>query len=208
MRPARSPLSLALALALALPGALDAQPPRRHVAAFAAGVVGGLVLHESGHLAAGLAYNAHPGTRGVSYAGIPFFAVTHRHVPRRDEFVISSAGYWMQFANAEWILTRHPDLRAHPNSALEGILAFNLATSLVYTGAAVLHEGPAERDPRSMAASLGRNGWPEGAVGAIMLAPALLDAWRWWRPGHPAIAWASRGAKVGAVALTVAAGRK
>jgi len=43
---------------------------------------------------------------------------------------------------------------------------------------------------------------------AIMLAPALLDAWRWWRPGHPVLAWVSRGAKVGAVALTVAAGRE
>ena len=199
---------LVLALAVAFPGTSQPQAPRRHAIPFAAGVVGGLVLHETGHLAAGLAYDAHPGTRHVSYAGIPFFAVTHRPVPRRDEFVIASAGYWMQFANAEWILTRHPDLREHPNSALEGILAFNLATSLVYTGAAVLHQGPAERDPRSMAASLGRDGWPEGAVGAIMLAPALLDAWRWWHPGNRGVVWAARAAKVGAVALTAMAGQR
>lgn len=192
--------------ALAWPAAVVAQSPVRKVATFAAGVASGLVLHESGHVAAGLAFDAHPGAKRVSYAGIPFFAVTHDDVPRQREFVISSAGYWMQFANSEWILTRHPELRREGRRYLEGILAFDVGTSLIYAGAAVLHQGPAERDPRSMASSLGVRGWPEGVVGAVMLTPAVLDAWRWARPGQRTIAWVSRATKVACVALTMAAG--
>ncbi len=39
--------------------------------------------------------------------------------------------------------------------------------------------------------------------GAIVLAPALLDTWRYFHPESKAAAWLSRGVKIGMVALAV-----
>ena len=58
-----------------------------------------------------------------------------------------------------------------------------------------------------MAASLGKNGIPEPVIGLIVLAPAALDGYRYLHPDAKWAKWASRGAKIAAVALTFAAGR-
>ena len=78
---------------------------------------------------------------------------------------------------------------------------------MVYSVAAFARSGPPERDTRGMAVSLGRDGVPEPAIGALVLAPALLDSYRFVRPEATWAKWASRGAKIAAVALTVAAGK-
>lgn len=172
---------------------------------FTAGFASGLVIHESGHLITGTLLNAHPGTKHISYAGIPFFAVTHQPSSPRKEFVISSAGFWMQHLGSEWILSSHRDLRHENAPVLKGIFAFNIATSLLYTGSAILRTGPAERDPRTMAVSLGSRGWPEASMSALILPPALLDAYRYFHPDSRWATWCSRAIKIADVALTLAA---
>ena len=172
-----------------------------------AGAAAGLVVHESGHVITGTIFGAHPGTKPIRYAGIPFFAVTHEPVTRQKEFVISSAGFWMQHAGSEWLLTSRPHLRDEEAPLLKGVLAFNIGVSLMYAGAAVGSLGPPERDPNGMARSLGKNGWPEPVVGAFILAPAVLDAYRYFYPEQHWAAWTSRGAKVAFLALALAAGR-
>ena len=172
-----------------------------------AGAATGLAVHESGHFVTSVMFGAHPGTKPIRYAGIPFFAVTHHPVTRRQEFVISSAGLWMQHAGSEWLLSARPDLRHESAPFLKGVLAFNIATSVMYAGAAMGRLGPPERDPRGMADSLGTRGWPEPAIGAMILAPALLDGYRYLKPNQKWAAWASRGVKAALVALTVVAGR-
>jgi hypothetical protein len=154
------------------------------------------------------AFGAHPTVDRIHYGGIPFFAIGHDAVSRRKEFVISSAGLWMQGASAEWVLTRHPHLRDERAPALKGLFAFHLVTSAVYATAAFGRLGPPQRDTLGIAESLGHDGVAEPVVGVLVLAPAALDAYRYLRPEATWARWASRGTKVLAVVLTVAAGRR
>lgn len=170
---------------------------------FLAGGVTGLTVHEAGHVTAAVVFGANPGTKPIRYAGIPFFAVTHDPVTRPREFVISSAGFWIHHAGSEWILTARPRLVDESAPFLKGMLAFNIGTSVMYSGAAVLKVGPPERDPLGMANSLGRRGWPEPVIGVLILGPAVLDAYRFVKPGHAWAAWTSRGLKAALMALVV-----
>ena len=179
----------------------------RRAISFLGGAATGLAAHESGHVLTGLASGAHPGVRRIRYGPLPFFAISHDAVSRRREFVISASGFWMQHAGSEWILTTRPRLRDEQAPLIKGLLAFNLAASAVYGVAAFGRFGPPERDTRGMAASLGHSGAPEPAIGALILAPAVLDGYRYLRPDARWAAWTSRAVKVALVGLAVAAGR-
>ena len=202
-----------LILAVATPARAQASdpPPQesevRAVLLFLAGGASGFGLHELGHVTAGLAFDAHPRARRLDYGFVPFFSIQHDTVTRRREFVIASAGFWVQHAGSEWLLTARPNLKSERAPFLKGIFAFNLAASAVYSVSAFGRFGPPERDPRGMATTLGKNGIPEPVIGLIVLAPAALDGYRYLNPDSKWAKWASRGAKITAVALTFAAGR-
>jgi hypothetical protein len=165
------------------------------------GGAAGLVLHESGHLVADWAFEEKVVIRKVDYKGIPFFALSHaNNLSPRREFIVSSAGFWSQYLYSEQILTHHPGLRHEPSPFRKGVLTFHVATSLMYSGAAFFKTGPVERDTRGMAESLNIS---ERWLGALILAPALLDTYRYFHPGARWAAWTSRGAKMGSVALVV-----
>jgi hypothetical protein len=168
------------------------------VARFFAGAALGLGIHESAHLVADEAFGANPGVRKVSAGFIPFFAITHEPVTPAREFIISSAGFWAQHVGSEITLSRHPQLRQEHAPLLKGLLVFNVATSLIYTGAAFARRGPAERDTRGIALSADVD---EPWVGVTVLAPAVLDAARYYRPNSGVLRWASRVAKVGGTLL-------
>lgn len=172
------------------------------VAAFLAGGAIGLGLHESGHIAANVASGSTPGFRGVHFGPIPFFAITHEPVSPARAFVISSAGFWVQHGSSEWILSRRPRLRDESASLLKGILAFNVLASVAYAGAAIGGFGPGERDTLGMASSAGiREPW----VGAWILAPAVVDAARYYAGDAAWLRWTSRAVKVGGVLLVMKA---
>ncbi len=171
------------------------------VARFLLGGAAGLGLHEGSHLLADASFGVKPTLKAVRFGPFPFFAITHpAGLPPRQEFTISSAGFWMQHLSSEVVLTRHPDLRAERAPALKGVLAFNVLASVAYGSAAFAHAGPAERDTRGMAVSLGVT---EPWMGALVLTPACLDAWRYFHPDSRWAKWLSRGVKVGAVALVL-----
>lgn len=205
--------SVALLAAGVAPGfAQSPDPPAdesrvRGALLFVAGGAAGFVAHELGHVITGLAFDAHPRARRLDYGPIPFFSIQHDTVTRRREFVITSSGFWMQHAGSEWILTAHPNLVNEEAPMLKGVLAFNLAASTVYSAAAFGRFGPPERDTRAMADTLGKDGIPEPIVGLLVLAPAALDGYRYLNPESTWAKWASRGTKVVAVVLTLAAGR-
>jgi hypothetical protein len=178
-----------------------------HVLVFLAGAATGLVVHESGHVLFSAAFGANPRVRGIKYGPLPFFAIVHDGVTRRQEFVISSAGFWMQHAGSEWLLSERPRLRDERAPFLKGLLAFNLAASAVYATAGLGRFGPPERDTRGMAVSLGDDGVPEPVVGLLVLGPAVLDGYRYLQPDASWAKWASRSVKIAMVVLTVAAGR-
>ena len=164
----------------------------------------GLGLHESGHLLFDVIFGASPGLRPVSFGPIPFFAITHRDVSPAREFVIASAGFWLQHASNEWLLTRNPNLRQTQAPVRKGLLAFNVLASTAYGIAAFAEAGPAERDTRTMARELRID---EGWVGAMLLAPAALDVWRYHRPESDVARWSSRAVKIGMVVLILRAAR-
>jgi hypothetical protein len=214
----RMPIALLALLFVALSGAsAGAQPvplrpaqPAEHAQdekratsalRFLAGALVGLGAHEAGHLVFDVAFDADPSVKRVDFHGIPFFAITHRpDLSPRRELAVSSAGFWVQHAGNEWILTRRPDVRAESAPLLKGILAFNVAASAAYAGAAFARTGPYERDTRGIAEA---SGIDERWVGAMLLAPAALDAWRYFHPESKWAAWTSRGVKIGMVLLVV-----
>ena len=165
------------------------------------GGAAGLTLHEAGHLAANWAFEEKVDIRKVSYKGIPFFALSHSpDLSPRREYVVSSAGFWAQFLYSEQILTHHPNLKNEQSPFRKGMLTFHVVTSLVYAGAAFGRTGPVERDTRGMASSRRID---ERWIGAMILAPAILDTYRYFHPDAKWAAWTSRGVKMGSVALVL-----
>ena len=173
------------------------------VGMFLAGGALGLAAHEAGHLLLDVVFDADPGLRRVEFHGLPFFAISHRSgLPRAQEFAISSAGFWIQQAGSEWLLTRRPNLRGERAPLAKGFLAFHVLASASYAGAALFRTGPSERDTLGMAVG---SGLDERWIAPIVLGPAVFDAWRYYRPDSRGAIWLSRAAKVGGVLLVARA---
>ena len=165
------------------------------------GGAAGLGLHEAGHLVANWAFEEKVKIKKVDYKGIPFFALSHApDLSPRREYVVSSAGLWTQYLYSEQILTHHPNLKNEESPFRKGMLAFHVVTSLVYSGAAFGKTGPVERDTRGMASSRRID---ERWIGVIVLAPALLDMYRYFNPDARWATWTSRGVKMGSVVLVL-----
>lgn len=156
-------------------------------------------MHESAHLLFDEIFDAKPFVESVKFGPFPFFAVSHQAVSPRQEFIISSAGFWTQEATAEWLLTRRPDIRHEHAPLAKGALAFDVLTSIGYGTVALFEAGPAERDTRGMSLI----GIDERVIGAIVIAPAALDAYRYIRPESRWAPWASRAVKIGSVLLAL-----
>jgi hypothetical protein len=173
---------------------------------FLGGAALGLAMHESGHLIFDVIFDTNPRLEGIHFGPFPFFALTHdAGRSPREEFTISSAGFWVQEATNEWLLSRRwcrgastPCTFREENAWIaKGVFAFNVLNSVGYSIVAFAKAGPPERDTRGMATI----GIDERVIGAIVLAPALLDAYRYFRPDSRTAAWLSRGVKVGSVLL-------
>src|SRR5262245_8835050 len=96
---------------------------------FVAGGLAGLAMHEGGHLIFDAAFDAQPHLQRVQFGPFPFFAIAHRgDLSPRREFMISSAGFWVQEATNEWLLVRRPQLRHERAWTLKGMFAFNVLT--------------------------------------------------------------------------------
>lgn len=182
---------------------LQSPPPDAHrlvdSVKFLTGAALGLAMHEGGHLLFDTVFDASPRIKGVQFGPVPFFAIAHRgDLSPRRELTISSAGFWMQEVSSEWLLTKRPSLREADAPLAKGVLAFNVLNSAGYACVAFARAGPFERDTRGMAESIGVD---ERAIGALVLAPAVLDAIRYFKPEARWAKWASRAAKVGSVLL-------
>ena len=105
----------------------DSTSTGKQVVLFLTGAASGLAAHEAGHVIADLAYGEKPGLKKVDFHGIPFFAITHRSGrAANEEFVISSAGFWMQQAGNEWLLSKRPQLKSEQAPFAKGYFAFNV----------------------------------------------------------------------------------
>jgi len=189
----------AAAQGLSVPPADSNQHPITDFVTFLAGGALGLALHETGHVLFDAAFDAHPTLESVHFGPIQFFAITHENnLPWREEYAIDSAGFWMQEATSEWLLTSRPNLRATKAPFAKGLLAFNVLASVGYGVVAFTKSGPPERDTRGMASALGVD---ERAIGVLVIAPAVFDAIRYFKPDAAWARWASRIAKVAGVVV-------
>jgi hypothetical protein len=184
---------------------LQSPPSDEHRAAdsveFLTGAALGLAMHEGGHLLFDVVFDASPRITGVQFGPFPFFAIAHHgDLSPRREFTISSAGFWMQDLSSEWLLTKHPSLRESHAPLAKGVLAFNVLNSAGYACVAFARAGPFERDTRGMADAIGVD---ERMIGAMVLAPAVFDAIRYFKPEARWAKWASRAAKAGSVLMVV-----
>jgi hypothetical protein len=205
-KPSACPLLLVCLVLLAAPGPVSAQPEHqegaqqsdstgKRIASFLVGGAIGLGAHEMGHVVADLALGQTPEIKKVEFHGIPFFAITHPSgLSPWKEFTISSAGFWVQNVENEVLLHRRPNLRSEQAPLAKGVFAFNVITSAAYAGAAFAKTGPPERDTRGMAESAPVD---ERVVGVFLLAPAILDSWRYFHPPSKRAMWASRAIKIG-----------
>jgi len=173
---------------------------QKDLGAFLAGAAVGLVAHEAGHLILDSAVGADVEFKKVNAGPFPFFAITHQPVTAGREFAISSAGFWVQHATDELILTQRTHLRSEHAPFIKGVLAFNVLTSIGYAVAAFAQRGPEERDTRGIAASARVD---EPWIGVTVLAPALLDGARYYKADVPWLKWASRAAKAGGALLII-----
>jgi hypothetical protein len=184
--------------------AAPAQPNERlavDTVKFLAGGALGLAMHEGGHLLFDAVFDAQPHIDPVHLGPFPFFAIAHRgDLSPRREFTVSSAGFWVQEATNEWVLTRRPFLRDEHAWVTKGLVAFNVLNSVGYALVAFARAGPFERDTRGMSDS---SGVDERVIGAMVLTPAVLDAYRYYKPNSPWAKWASRAVKVGSVLLVI-----
>ena len=173
---------------------------------FLGGGAAGLVVHEAGHIATGLAMGADPGFKRLDYGFIPFFAITHDTVSRRREYLISSSGFHAQHLANELLLrrgSRAGGLRASDGAFRKGWLTFNVATSAVYTAAAIGRFGAPERDTLGMARFAGDAGVPEPVIGVMILVPAALDGVRYLCDDPAWARWTSRAVKTGLLLIAV-----
>jgi hypothetical protein len=195
----RSLLVALVTIFLVTPRVVEAQGT---LVKFLGGAAVGLAAHESGHLLLDGVFGAGVDVKRVNAGPIPFFAITHHSVSPVREFAISSAGFWVQHATDELILTRRPGLRDERAPFIKGVFAFNVLTSVGYSVAAFAQRGPYERDTRGMAESARVH---ESWVGATILAPAALDAARYYHPDVEWLKWASRATKIGGALLLIRA---
>ncbi|HSW30297.1 MAG TPA: hypothetical protein VLH75_12510 [Longimicrobiales bacterium] len=171
------------------------------IAKLMGGMATGLAIHEAGHLMVGSLVGADFHLKKVDFKGLPFFAIAHApNLSPRAEYAVSSAGLWMQYVASERILSAHPNLRSERRRFEEGVLAFHVGVSVMYAGAAFAESGPYERDTRGAADALGVS---ERWMGPLVLAPAVLDAYRYAHPDAGWAAWASRGLKLAMVGMTM-----
>lgn len=172
-------------------------------AKFLGGAALAFVIHEGGHLVFDEVFTAHPQVQWVHYGPVPFFAIAPtRPLSARQLFTVASAGFWTQEITSDLLQPRHRDLRHEHAPFAKGMLAFDILTSIGYAATAFAQAGPVQRDTRGMAVSLDV---PEPAIGALILTPALLEAYRYFRPESRWARWATRIAAAGSVVLVVAA---
>jgi len=200
---------------LGFASAAGAQPPsdappatattnaRRDVLTFLAGAGIGLVVHEGGHFVVDEIFDARPHVIPVHFGSIPFLAISpQRPLSPKQLFTVTSAGFWTQELTSELLLTRHRDLHHVHAPFAKGLLAFDVLTSIGYAAVAFAGQGPVERDTRGIAQGLGVS---ERAVGLVVLSPAALDVYRYFRPDSTWARWASRIAKAGSIVLVIQA---
>lgn len=186
--------------------------------AFLGGATIAFVAHETGHLVTNLAYGNTPKLEGITTFGvIPFVAVAPRircsdtgctkHDGSRfsgghpGKYNIVTAGYDVQHLTTEVLLTLEPDLRWRRAPLRKGLFAFDILLSVGYALSSMTGTESNFGDAGTAAdtARLSRT-----TFAAVLLAPAVLDVYRYLQPRSKWAPWASRAAKGSMIGISFA----
>jgi hypothetical protein len=185
---------------------------------FAAGAISGFLLHEAGHVFANLVQGNVPQFQGIlGFGFIPFFTIAPRiHCENdtcykedgsqfwagpRGKFAITSAGYNVQHLTDEIMLSRTPDLRYRVAPFRKGLLMFNILLSVGYATAAITG---IENPQGDLSRSAELIGFHPAYYATMLLIPAGLDIYRYFRPDAKWAPWVSRAGKTAVVGLMFA----
>lgn len=188
------------------------------IALFAAGALTGFLAHESGHLAMNLALGNTPTLDYISVFGfIPFFSIdpqlhcdgtrcvkadnTPLKFGEAGKYTIVTAGFDVQHLTTELLLSLEPELRFEHAPFRKGLLAFDLLLSAGYALASVAGVESVYGDVHN---ANDASGLPRVVFAAVLLAPAVIDAYRYFRPKSTWAPWASRAAKLGMIGISFA----
>jgi len=167
---------------------------------FFAGAFVALAGHEGSHYIANTAVGSDPYLQSVHNGPIPFFTIEpNRLLNNHEHYITASAGFNGQHIINEWLLTTHPYLRTEDEPFLKGLATFNFWLTVGYAATAFAESGPAQRDTKGMADSLG---WNERWVGAMILVPTALDTYRY---KHPDAKWARDASRISKLAMILLA---
>jgi hypothetical protein len=194
------------------------RPPvtARKVGLGALGAVSAFLVHESGHVFANLILGNVPTLKGTLVFGfIPFFVILPRISCRGDHcvkhngetfgagrngaFFIASAGFHMQHVTDEVLLTRNPQLMSQEAPFRKGMLLFNVFLSTMYAVGAYT----GLEDPHGdLVGAARRSRMHEAWLATVVLAPAMLDSYRFFVPSSRWAPWVSRADKASLFGLT------
>jgi len=187
-------------------------------ALFLAGGATGFVAHESGHFMMNYALGNSPEVQGITTFGfIPFVAINPRlschgeDCTKHDgkpltfgqagKYLIVTAGYDVQHVTTELLLTLTPCLRYEAAPFRKGLFAFDVLLSVGYALADVAGVEDPHGDSRN---AVDASGMSKYLFAAILLAPAVLDTYRYFFPKSKWAPWVSRGAKLGMIGVSFA----
>jgi hypothetical protein len=193
-------------------------PIGRRIGIGLAGAFAAFLAHEAGHVTVNLLTGNVPHFDGLLVGGfVPFFAISpdlycdhdHPHCYKRNgetyhaglrgRFSIVTAGFNVQHLTNEIILSLHPQIRYQEAPFKKGMLLFNVFLSWFYS----IGAWSRLEDPHGDLIGASRaSGINEGVLSAFLLAPAILDTYRYIFPAQRWAPWASRTMKVAFIGLT------
>ena len=156
---------------------------------FLLGAGAGFVAHEMGHMFTDVILGKRVTFEEVHLGPFPFFAIVPCcNISNQQLYAIASAGFMVQYVNSELILWISPRIRSQRHAFLKGVLALDIGLSLGYaiTGFLPAKDVPPTSDVGSMSRALGVPAWQ---VGLMILAPAIVDTYRYLVPSSVWAPW-------------------
>jgi hypothetical protein len=158
---------------------------------FFLGAASGFVAHEMGHMATDAMFGKRVDFVPVRLGPFPFFAIQPCcNLTPQQQYTVASAGFMVQYVNSELIYWISPRIRSQRHAFLKGVLALDIGLSIGYAITSFLPSGiaPPQSDTNTMARALGVPSWQ---VGLMVLAPAIVDVYRYLVPTSVWAPWVS-----------------
>ncbi|MFT3700160.1 MAG: hypothetical protein QM831_43845 [Kofleriaceae bacterium] len=185
---------------------------------FLAGGAVGFLAHESGHVAMNYALGNSPEVHGITTFGfIPFVAIapalqcSGSVCLKRDgtplafgpsgKYLIVTAGYDVQHLTTELLLTLTPRLRYDDAPFRKGLFTFDILLSVGYAVSDYLGVEDSHGDSLNAEQASGINRF---VFATLLIAPAILDTYRYFNPKSKWAPWVSRGTKLGMIGISFA----